>query len=143
MIKNFGAFVGFLMISTFCYGQSNNKKVAPTDSIVLKNEEIYYRVDQRPEFPGGMGEFYKYLFKNMKYPKDAKKQGISGKVHVQFIIDSTGYVIQDQVKIHSGLSPSCDEEAIRLIKESPKWLPGRSSALNKNVPVRMIMPITF
>ena len=142
MIRILGIIVNFLIISTFCFGQTS-KQVESVDSVKEESKEVFYQIDKIPEFPGGMGEFYKYLFKNIKYPKDAKKQGIKGKVFVQFVIDSTGYVIKDEVRIHESLFKSCDEEAIRLIQECPKWIPGFSNKLNKNVPVRMIIPIAF
>jgi protein TonB len=122
------------------YGQTDtvNQTTPPTESGVK-----WVTVDVAPEFPGGIIKFFDYINKNLKYPKDARKEGIEGKVMIEFVVDSTGAIRPGTVNIVKGLSKSCDDEAIRLIKESPKWIPGRVSAANKNVAVKMVMPINF
>ncbi len=105
--------------------------------------EVFYKVDKIAEFPGGMGKFYEYISKNIRYPEDAIKEDMKGKVLVEFVIESTGDVRQDEVKIVQGFFKSCDEEAIRLVKQCPKWKPAYIKKLKKNVPMRMVIPITF
>lgn len=109
----------------------------------LDQEEDWTIVDVAPSFPGGYGKFYSYINKNLKYPKDAKKKRIEGRVLVEFIIDSTGYILTDSTKVIQSLFDSCDNEAMRLVNESPQWNPGRQTKFNKNVRVRMRMPIEF
>lgn len=88
---------------------------------------------------GGVSAFYSYISNNLKIPMDARN--IKGKVFVEFIIDSTGQILPEDVKVVRGLSPSCDAEAIRVIRKSPPWVPGRQG--NKRVRQRMVIPISF
>ena len=128
--------VTLLFSTLLLFGQENKQTSTP-------NQEEWLVVDVQPSFPGGFGKFYSYINKNMKYPKDAKKEKIKGRVLIEFVIDSTGYIRTDSTKIIQPLFESCDLEAIRLINESPKWNPGRVTKINKNVPVRMRTPIDF
>ena len=109
----------------------------------LPEEEHFEVVDIQPDFPGGMHKFYQYVHKHLKYPKQAVKDKIEGKVFVAFVVDSTGVIREDSVQIVQGIGHGCDEEVIRVIRNSPPWTPGRISKWNKNVPVRMVLPITF
>jgi len=76
----------------------------------------------KPEFPGGYAKFAKYLRSSTKYPLLAAKNNIAGKVAMSFIVDQTGQLTQ--VKVVKGLGYGLDEEAIRLLSNSPKWRPG-------------------
>ncbi len=77
----------------------------------------------------------------MEYPVDARENGIMGKVYVQFVIDTTGKILPESVHILKGLNNSCNEEAKRVIEESPKWIPGIQAG--KKVRVQMILPVVF
>lgn len=125
------------------YGQTDEKKTVDQATPPTENGERWYKVDVAPEFHGGISKFFDHINKNLKYPKDAKKEGIEGKVMIEFIVDSTGIIRPGSVNIVKGLSKSCDDEAIRLITESPKWIPGRVTELNKSVAVKMVLPINF
>jgi len=136
--------LGLLIILTFwtkeAAGQSSSRSQAADTTVT----EGLYVVDKPAEFPGGIARFYeKYISKNMKYPKDAKKLGIEGKVYVEFVVEDTGEIRQESVRVIKGIYPSCDNEAARLIKKSPRWTPGFSSELNKNAAQRFVMPIIF
>jgi len=102
-------------------------------------DEIFNIVEKQPSFPGGDQAFYKYIGKKMRYPPQARRMGIEGKVFVQFVVDKTGNITD--VKVIRGIAAGCDEEAIRVIKNSPKWNPGKQRG--KAVKVRMVLPITF
>ncbi|MDF9801040.1 protein TonB [Catalinimonas alkaloidigena] len=103
-------------------------------------EEIFLIVEEFPEPEGGMESFYKYVAENLKYPKFASFNGISGKVYVQFVIDKEGNVTD--VSIIKGIGGGCDEEALRIVKESPsRWEAGKQRGVP--VKVRMVLPITF
>ncbi|BDC97941.1 TonB family protein [Persicobacter psychrovividus] len=95
--------------------------------------------EKMPEFPGGIAAFYRWVGKSMKYPQQAKRQQISGRVFVQFVIDKDGSV--KEVQVVKGVGAGCDLEAIRVIKNSPKWHAGKNRG--RPVKVRMILPITF
>lgn len=96
-----------------------------------------------PEFKGGYKGWIKYLNKKLKYPKDAKNNGIQGKVVVRFILDATGQVIPESVRILESLCASCDLEAIRIIKDSPPWTPARNIDERTNIESENAYPIWF
>jgi len=88
-------------------------------------------VDEYPEFNGGAKAWSKYMERNLRYPYQAQEDGIQGKVFVSFVVERDGSVTD--VKVLRGLGYGCDEEAIKVIKKSPLWKPGK----NKGVPVRV------
>ncbi|MDO5978799.1 energy transducer TonB [Flavivirga spongiicola] len=94
-------------------------------------DEIFTIVEKYPEFAKGQKAFYKKL----RY----KSTSIKGKVFVQFVIDKDGNVIDP--KILRSLSPECDEQALKIIKSMPKWIPGEH--LGQKVAVQLIYPIIF
>ena len=102
-------------------------------------DEVFIIVEQQPEFPGGMGAFYQYVHKKLKYPSQARRMGIEGRVFVQFVVDKKGNITE--VQAVKGIGAGCNEEAVRVIKSSPKWKAGKQRG--KAVKVRMILPITF
>ncbi|TAF67259.1 MAG: energy transducer TonB [Cytophagales bacterium] len=104
-----------------------------------KQEEIFLVVEDPANFPGGIEKFYKYVQKEMEYPTQARRMGLEGKVTVQFVVDKDGSITD--VKVLKGIGGGCDEEAIRVIKASPKWNPGKQRG--QNVKVRMSLPISF
>ncbi len=102
-------------------------------------DEIFTIVEDQPTPNGGMAAFYEYVGKNMKYPNQARRMNIEGKVFVQFVIGKDGSI--SEVQAVKGIGAGCDEEAVRVIKNSPKWKPGKQRG--RPVKVRMILPITF
>lgn len=103
------------------------------------NKEIFTIVEDQPEPIGGMTPFYEYVQNNLKYPAKARKMGIEGKVFVQFVVDQDGKLTD--VQSVKGIGGGCDEEAVRVIRESLPWNPGQQTGIKVNV--RMILPITF
>jgi protein TonB len=102
-------------------------------------EEIFTIVEDQPTPSGGMAAFYQYVQKNLKYPAQARRMGIEGKVFVQFVVGKDGTLTE--VKAVKGIGAGCDEEATRVIEGAPKWNPGKQRG--RPVKVRMILPITF
>ncbi len=96
-------------------------------------------VENQPEYPGGMKAFYKDVFRNLRYPDEARKSGVSGRVFVSFVVTKTGEM--DSIKVVKGIGAGCDDEAIRLMKKLKKWKPGTIDG--KEVDVVMVLPITF
>ncbi|WP_316795657.1 TonB family protein [Pedobacter agri] len=96
-------------------------------------------VDEYPEFAGGMKAFTKYMERNLRYPSRAQEESIQGKVFVSFVVEKDGSITD--VKVLRGIGFGCDEEAMKVIKKSPLWKPGK----NKGTPVRVRynMPINF
>lgn len=97
--------------------------------------------NMQTEFHGGAPKLYEYINKNLKFPQDAKAKGVSGKVFIEFYVNTDGTIDEESVKIVKSLHKSCDAEAIRLIKNSPKWKPALEGG--KPVKQKFVMPITF
>ncbi|MEH3113370.1 TonB family protein [Pedobacter terrae] len=98
-----------------------------TETKDLKSEnkgEVYdfVSIEKQPEFPGGITKFYKYVGSNIKYPKVAQDNNIQGKVFLCFVVEKDGSL--SDIQVTRGLGSGTDEEAIRVLKESPKWNPG-------------------
>jgi TonB family protein len=102
-------------------------------------EQVYAVVEQMPEFPGGIKELRNFLAKTVKYPPEATKKGIQGKVYVSFVIGKDGSVYN--TKIEKSVDPLLDTEAIRVVNSMPKWTPGKQSG--KVVAVAFTIPISF
>ncbi len=96
-------------------------------------------LESYPEFPGGKDAFAKYLSKSLKYPSLAFENGISGRVIVSFVIEKNGDL--SNIKVLKGIGGGCDEEAIRVLKNSPAWKAGRQNG--RNVRVAYTVPIVF
>jgi protein TonB len=104
-----------------------------------KAEEIFQIVEQSPAFPGGIGEFYKYVAQNIEYPALASRLGVSGRVFVRFVIEKDGSLTD--IRVVKGIGSGCDVEAARVLEGSPKWTPGKQRG--NNVRVYMTVPIHF
>ena len=102
-------------------------------------DTTHFAYEVMPQFPGGEGELFKFLRNNVKYPRNARENGISGKVYVSYIIDKDGGL--RDIKIMKGVSQDLDEEAMRVIKLMPKWIPGIQDGIP--VQVQYNMPINF
>lgn len=104
-----------------------------------KAEEIFTIVEQRPEPIGGMQAFYKYVADEMEYPAIAKRNKIQGKVYLRFVVDANGSIAN--VEVLKGIGGGCDEEAIRVVANAPKWIPGKQRG--RAVKVYMTLPLIF
>lgn len=109
---------------------------APMEEVT---EEVFSIVEEMPSFPGGNTEFYKYLTQNLRYPRKALKANVEGKVVVRFIIAEDGGI--SNVEVFKGIGYDCDEEAVRVLKSSPNWIPGKQRG--RNVKVSIMVPLTF
>lgn len=96
-------------------------------------------VEQKPTFPGGDSEMYRWIARNLTYPPAAAEEGVSGTVSVQFIVEKDGSLTG--FTIARGKHPALDAEAIRVLKKMPKWNPGRVNG----APVRVtyMLPVRF
>ena len=88
---------------------------------------------------GGYEAFYTYVAKNVKYPAQAQRMGLEGRVFVQFVVDQSGKLTS--IEVMRGIGAGCDEEAIRVLENAPRWEPGKQRG--RAVKVRMVLPITF
>ncbi|WP_316742602.1 M56 family metallopeptidase [Pedobacter antarcticus] len=92
-----------------------------------------------PEFPGGMKKFYEYLGASIKYPESAAKNKVEGRVFLSYIVEKDGKI--SNVKVEKGLNAALDAEAVRVLTESPNWIPGKVD--NTPVRVKFNIPINF
>jgi TonB family protein len=115
------------------------KKEAVTPKTLDTEEQIFFIVEDMPEFPGGEPELRKFIANNIEYPAIAQEKGIQGRVYVTFVVDKNGEVAN--ARIARGVDPSLDKEALRVVNSLPKWTPGkqRGEAVN----VSYTVPINF
>jgi len=106
---------------------------------VIVPEKIPTLVDDMPEFYGGLQSMYKYISSNINYPPNAMQMGRQGKVHISFVVEKDGTI--SSVVLLRGIGNECDEEALRVVKQMPKWKPGRQRG--KLVRVQFHLPISF
>ncbi len=123
------------LMAVFCLSTVSAQKTV----VSKKNQKVFDVVEQMPEFPGGMEALFKYMAENMKYPEDAKKQQVEGRVLVQFIVETDGSVSNTEVL--KRVFPSLDAEAVRVISGMPKWIPGKLNG--KVVRVKYTIPVSF
>lgn len=103
------------------------------------DNRIYEEVSDPPSFPGGQDSLKHYLSENVNYPKVARENGTQGKVVVSFVVETDGSL--SNVKVTQSVDPSLDNETLRVIKEMPKWLPGKQDGVL--VRVHLTLPIIF
>lgn len=110
-----------------------------TDKSSVDPSKIFTAVEMEPSFPGGIEMFYKLLLYNIRYPAKAFENKVQGKVFVSFVIEKDGSLTD--IKVVRALGSGCDEEALRVMKLSPKWKPGIQNG--RPVRVQYTMPISF
>ncbi len=115
-------------------GSENGNQIIVNEVV---QEETYTYVQQMPVFPGGQEAMYKYIYDRYKYPAIARQNGISGRILVQFIVTKEGTI--EDVRIVSGIGGGCDEQALAVIRDMPKWNPGKHNG--KAVNVSFMLPI--
>ncbi len=113
--------------------------VFKTDSALMVNQFVLERGDKLPEFPGGLNACLKFISANLKYPAEAARRKIYGRVVVNFVVGIDGSITN--VNVAKSVHYMLAEEAIRVVKKMPKWNPGIMNG--KPVRVKFSLPITF
>lgn len=106
----------------------------------IAEDGAYLMVEQMPSYPGGQSAMMQYLSTNVHYPKEAVDKGLKGTVYVIFDVNTDGSISNVRTaknKIGAGL----EEEAMRVVKEMPKWVPGKEKG--EPVRVRFVLPVNF
>lgn len=135
---------------TIYYQTGQTKRIAKYEDNVLVYEnsfweadsnwnEAYILVKEMPIFPGGEKALKHYLESAVKYPIEARKQVISGRVYIAFVVDEEGKIWDEHAT--SGTHPLLDPEALRVVREMPNWIPGKQNG--RNVKVRITVPVDF
>ncbi|MGM0619783.1 MAG: TonB family protein [Bacteroidota bacterium] len=115
------------------------QKEEETPKSLDTDADVFFIVEDMPEFPGGEMALRKYIANNIKYPEAAQDNGIQGKVYVTFVVSKDGSVAN--AKIARGVDPALDKEALRVVNSLPKWTPGKQR--EENVNVSYTVPINF
>jgi protein TonB len=118
--------------------QAQNNNV---DSNTVKKSSFtcYMIVEEIPSYPGGDEARIKFIQDNLQYPIVAKQNNIQGTVYVKFMVEANGTI--SDINILKGIGGGCDEEALRVVKIMPKWLPGSQNG--KPTKIYFNMPIIF
>ena len=104
-----------------------------------EERDIFTVVEDAPQFPGGEDVRIKFLQENLRYPQEAKKLGVQGTVLLTFVVEKDGRITD--IRVLRGIGSGCDEEAIRVVRDMPKWIPAKQRG--RAVPVQFNMPIRF
>lgn len=136
-VAKMAVLISFVAMTFSVMASSQDHSVRENDS--TERAEVFIDYEQQPQFPGGEAALLKYLQENVKYPPKAVKDSIQGRVVVQFIVDSLGYV--GEVKVVRSVSEDLDAEAVRVVKTLPRFAPGR--LLGKTVSMWYTLPVTF
>lgn len=96
-------------------------------------------LQEKPQFPGGESEMFKFISKNLNYPTKARNKGISGLVAVSFIVNETG-ALSDFICLRD-IGAGCGEEGLRVIRIMPQWTPGKVNGVP--VKVKYVLPLKF
>lgn len=137
-MKNAPIIIAFLLSASFVNAQTPILRRINTDSAGSSNK-TYSAVIVQARYPGGLQEFYNFIAQNISYPESAAKAHLEGKVYVSFVVGLDGGLTN--IKILRGLSPEIDTEAVRVIKASPKWTPGKAN--DRDVRQQFTVPINF
>ena len=132
-------FVALSAILLLASGNANAQSNAKSATVHGENNPVFINVDPVPVFPGGQAALMKFINENLRYPAAAIENGIQGRVVVQFVIKKDGSV--GDVKVIRGIDPTLDQEAIRVCKTLPKFIPGKQNGIPVNV--WFTLPIIF
>jgi TonB family protein len=129
-----------LLFTVFACSEEPNKDTTDvgTQSTDLK-QEIFTIVESQPEYKGGIDAFRKYLMTELRYPLKARQMGVEGSVQVEFVVEKDGSV--SEAKAVKGIGAGCDDEAVRVLKNTQGFTPGTQNG--KPVRVRMAVPVVF
>lgn len=125
----------FMFLATMFITLSENA----TAQTQYNGEEVFVAVEEMPTFPGGEAALRNALYKNVKYPENARENRIEGKVFVKFIVTKDGSIANAMVG--RAVNPDLDKAALDAVKKLPKFIPGKKEG--RAVNVWFSMPIVF
>ena len=105
----------------------------------ISQPDVFDKVDEAPQFPGGMAGIMQYLSSNIRYPEDAREAGTQGRVIVSFVVEKDGSI--SNAKVAKPTYSSLDEEALRVVSAMPNWMPGKQNG--EAVRVKYSVPVSF
>lgn len=113
--------------------------VTKTDQVIPTDGQKEDETDAEPQFPGGNVALVKFIYSHIQYPSVALKQRIQGRVWCSFMVNRDGTI--SDVALEQGVYIFLDEEAVRVLKTMPPWIPGKTQG--KNVKVKVYLPVVF
>lgn len=119
------------------YAGVNTDNVAQQS--LSQSDQVFTVVEQSPEFPGGFDALVSFLQGNLRYPESAKDKKIEGTTYISFVVEKDGGISEAQVV--KGFDAACDAEALRVVKEFPKWTAGKQNG--EVVRTRFVVPIKY
>lgn len=121
--------------------RNNSCPTTPTakKNIDIVSSEVYSIVDKMPFYPHGERELAGFIAHQLRYPKEARQQGIEGRILCSFIVGSDGSI--SNIEVVQGLNPQLDNEAVRVLSLMPRWTPGEKDGQKVNV--KCLLPIDF
>lgn len=112
---------------------------AKTDKEIIENNDIYTIVDRMPEYSNGGTSLGQFISHNIRYPREARQEGIEGRILCSFIVTADGSITN--IEVVDGLHPQLDDEAVRVLGLMPSWIPGENGG--EKVNVKCLLPIDF
>ena len=119
--------------------QNTDPVEMPNGMEVDKTKKAFDVVEQMPQYPGGPAALMQFLAQNIRYPEEAHKAGVQGRVIVSFVVETDGSI--SEAKAVKSVSSELDAEALRVINCMPNWIPGRQNG--EAVRVKYVVPVTF
>ena len=117
----------------------DHEYIIPMSKEEASDNKTFDVVEQMPAFPGGQAALMQFLAKNLRYPEEAHKNNIQGRVIVNFDVEKDGSITE--ARIAKSVAPLLDAEALRVINSMPNWTPGRQNG--EAVRVKYTVPVTF
>jgi len=132
----------FIWIGATQAQKSKTKEVNSVDSVSVELDSVYrIHRGQKAQFNGGELAFQKYVANNFKYPIRCQDKGISGSVVLRFVVEVDGSISNVRVMEGSAKCPEFAQEAVRILKNSPRWIPGTYNGRNvksyRELPLRL------
>lgn len=130
-----------LFLTLQASGQEGTAVNSVDTTSLRSSDQIFQFVDSMAMPVGGYEPFYRYIGMNIRYPKEARDKNVTGKVIIEFVVEKDGSISSKNIKILKSPHDSLSQEARRLIRNAPDWIPGKI----KGIPVRSkkVLPITF
>ncbi len=123
-----------------CNQLGSNEQDVPQPDLPIDNSGIVFqKADNPPVFEGGVEGYYAYIQQNLHYPEEAKEKGLEGRVYVALVVNTDGSV--SDVEVLKGVDPLLDNEAKRVVADSPRWQP--ASHNGKIIRFKLVLPIVF
>ena len=137
VVVSYAGYEPFTLGVSKAFSENGSKYIVPLRH--LDPNKAYDVVEEMPQFPGGPSKLFEYIAKNIRYPAEAEKAGVVGRVIVSFVVEKDGSV--SNAKVVRSINPALDAEALRVINGMPKWTPGKQNG--EATRVKYVVPVNF